>query len=127
MVDKEYAIIGAHVDKSIRKKIIVGDYVDFSRLISHDRLIQENDKRMEIVSKNGQTYFQPVSERETGNINSLVKWDQAYRVFCAIYTEIHPNRANELLQYSHIIHHAANLFIWENVYAYDMDFRIHMS
>ena len=32
-----------------------------------------------------------------------------------------------MLQYSDIIHHASQLFIWENVYAYDIDFRIHMS
>ena len=32
-----------------------------------------------------------------------------------------------MLQYRHVIHHANRLFIWENIYAYDMDFHIHMA
>ena len=58
---------------------------------------------------------------------TFYKWDQAFRVFCMIYTEVHAHRAPEMLQYSHVIHHANRLFIRENVYAYDMDFRIHMA
>ena len=39
----------------------------------------------------------------------------------------HPERAAELMEYSHVIHDAAMTFTWLNIYRYDKDFRIHMS
>ena len=127
VVDEEYAIVGAHIDENLKRKIISGDYVDFARLIPRDSVSMEADKRLEIVSRNGQTFFQPMVKREGVGINNIFRWDQAFRVYCTLYTEIHHHRAPEMIQYSHIIHHANQLFIWENVYAYDVDFHIHMS
>ena len=48
-------------------------------------------------------------------------------MFSHIYMPFHPNRAEELIQYNHIIHTAAQIFAWENVYRYDREFRTHMS
>ena len=39
----------------------------------------------------------------------------------------HPYHASELVQYNHVIHLASQTYVWENVYLYDKDFRIHMS
>ena len=127
VVDEDYAIIGVHLDDNLRKKIIQGEFVDFSKLIPKDKIVTEADRRLEIVTKNGQTFFQPITERERVDISSLYRWDQAFRIFSAIYNEVHPHRATELLQCSHIIHHAAQIFVWDNVYAYDIDFRLHLS
>ena len=44
-----------------------------------------------------------------------------------IYIETYAHRAPEMMQYCHIIHHAAQLFVWENVYSYDIDFRLRMA
>ena len=44
-----------------------------------------------------------------------------------IYTRRYPERATELIQYNHIIHTAALTYVWENVYLYDRDFRLHLS
>ena len=98
VVDEDYAILGAHLDESVRRKIIVGEYVDFAKLIPKDRVSLENDKRLEIVSKNGQTFFQPIIEREGIGINNIYSWDQAFRVYCTIFTEVHAHRAPEMLQ-----------------------------
>ena len=127
LVDEEYAIVGSHLEESLRRKIVCHEYMDFSRLLPRDRIVREADKRLEIVHKDGQTFFRPVSERESGGITGLYKWDQAFRIFSSVYTEVFAHRASELLQYSHIIHHTSHLFTWDNIYAYDIDFRLHMS
>ena len=127
VVDEDYAALGAHIDELLCRRIIAGEYVDFSRLIPKDRVSLEADKRLEIVSKNGQMLFQPAVECKGIGITNIFRWQQAFRVYCNIYTEIHAHRAPEMLQYSHIIHHANQLFVWENVYKYDIDFHIHMA
>ena len=84
---------------------------------------------MELVYENRRAYYEPVSERQSRNcvINSFQRWETAFRIFSNIFTSKFPERAVELTQYSHIIHSAAQTFTWSNVYAYDRDFRIHMS
>ena len=117
VADDDYAIVAVHVDKSLNRCIIEGDYIDFSWLIPRDRVSLGADKRLEIVTKNGQMYFQPIVECEGIGINNIYKWDQAFQVFCMIYTKGHAHHATEMLQYSHIIQ-----FIWEKVYAYEWIF-----
>ena len=56
VVDEDYAIIGVHLDDNLRKKIIQGEFVDFSKLIPKDKIVTEADRRLEIVTKNGQTF-----------------------------------------------------------------------
>ena len=126
-VDKEYAIIGAHVVENQRCKIIAHKYIDFGGLIPREKVTSKGDKQLEIVHKDGQMYFQPIAECENIGINSVAKWDQAFRIYCTVYTETHSHRTPKMLQYSHIIHHTAQLFVWDNVYAYDIDFRLHIS
>ena len=38
-----------------------------------------------------------------------------------------PGKATELLQYNHTINSAASSYVWENVYAYDKEFRQHVG
>ena len=89
VADDDYAIVAAHVDESLKRRIIEGEYVDFSRLVPRDRVSLEADKRLEIVTKNGQTYFQPIVEHEGIGINNIYKWDQAFHIFRTIYTKAH--------------------------------------
>ena len=44
-----------------------------------------------------------------------------------IYTREHPQKSTELIQYNHVIHSVSLTYIWDNVYAYDKEFRIHIS
>ena len=48
-------------------------------------------------------------------------------MFLNIYTREFPQCAYELIQYNHIVHTAAMTNTWSNVYAYDIDFRLHMA
>ena len=78
-----------------------------------------------MVLKGGQTYWVPMAENQA--ITNFQKWELAFRVYSDIYSRAHPTRSCELLQYNHIIHTISTQFIWENVYNYDKDFRLHMA
>ena len=129
-VDEEYLVMGSHLDDATIKRIINHEFVDFGKLLPRDRLRveDEGEQRMELVNKNGMTYWSPISNRDLGGlITSFGKWETAFRVYSKVYTTQYPNRAAELLQYSHVIHTASLTYTWENVYMYDKEFRFHMS
>ena len=72
------------------------------------------------------SFLSPVSEHEAAAINSYSKWEQAFRIYSNILTNAHPAKATELIQYMHVIHTTALSYVWENVYAYDKEFRYHI-
>ena len=125
-VDKNYCLVAAHIDATTKAKIVEGQYVDFSKLVSKDRVWTEEDHRVQLIMKGGSTYFVPANNGST-SITSIHRWDQAFHVFSEIYCKAHPNRATELIQYCHVIHTAAVSYLWDNVYAYNSDFRLHLG
>ena len=127
MVDEDYQVVAAHVDESLMRNIKLGEYIDFARLLPTDRILAEDNSRLEIVNKDGRTYFVPANSKELGSISSFFKWEQAFRVFSNIYTAKYPQKAVELIQYNHLINMASMTFTWENVYMYDKDYRMHLS
>ena len=126
-LDDDYLVVGAHIDASIRKKISEGEYIDFARLIPKDRVASEEDTRMEMVNRNGLSFWVPLADRESASITGFSKWEQAFRIFSNIYTEFFPEKAGQLIQYNHVIYTASQSYIWENVYHYDREFRMHVS
>ena len=126
LVDENYLVVAAHVDDLTKQKILQFEYVDFSKLLPHDRVLQEEDQRLTIINKGGVSYLVPVGETLSG-IHGYGKWDQAFRVYSDIITSRFPSKAQELIQYNHIIHTASQTYVWDNVYMYDKDFRIHIS
>ena len=76
----------------------------------------------------GSTFFVPVADRDSsGSINSFNCWEQAFRAYSNVYTKFYPERATELIQYNQLIYTASQTFMWNNVYRYDKEFRIHLS
>ena len=114
------------MDESLHERIISGAYIDFAKLLPHDRIVAEEDGRMDLVVCNGKAFWVPVSEGSPTNIGSFSKLEQAFRVYSNIYTSGHPDQAGQLIEYNHVIHTIAQTFIWDNVYAYDKEFRLHM-
>ena len=127
MIDESYVTIGTHLDLSLRQKIESGGYVDLSRLLPRDKIVTEEDHRMEMVIKGGMTYWVPISDRELSSITSYIRWEQAFRVYMNIFSKAQPERVTELLQYNHTIEVASSSFQWDDVYCYDREFRIHMG
>ena len=129
LVDVDYQLVAAHVDEVTRRKIENCEFVEFSKLLpKHKGNIQgEEDNRMQMVNHNGRAYYVPASDLERAEINSLFRWEQAFRVFSDIFIRKFPNKPSELIQYNHIIHTAALSAPWDNVAAYDREFRRHIA
>ena len=127
-IDEDYQMIDAHVDELVKRKITNFEYIDLSKLLVKGRSVKEEEhQRLEIVNRNGMSYLLPVADRESVQINSYGKWEQAFRIYSNIVTAKHPGKATELLQYNHTIHAASTSYIWENVYSYDKEFRHHIG
>ena len=124
-VDESYIVVGVHLDEATIKKIVEGSYVDFSKLIPRDRVLAEEDTMMEMVVKNGHAFWVLVNVGI--QINNFNKWEQAFRVYSNIYCKANPHRSAELIEYNHVIHTISMAYIWENVYMYDKEFRLHMA
>ena len=127
VVDEEYLTIGGHVESSLEEKIIQFHYIDFAKLLPKDKIARTEDNQMELVFKNGTTYFTPVADREISSISNFNKWEQAFHIYSKILTRAHPAKAGELIQCNHVIYTAALTFCWDNVYAYDREFCMHIS
>ena len=126
-VDDNYLAIGGHIDHALQQRIIDFEYIDFSRLLPKDRISKAEDHRYELVVRGGSTFFAPVSDRDATTITNFSKWEQVFRIFSNILTMAYPGKVSELIQYNHIIYTASLSYIWDNVYHYDKEFRMHVS
>ena len=129
MMDQDYQMLDSHVEDQLKKKILCFKYVDLSKLLMRNKGsgVRETEQRLEIINRNGMMYFSPVSDRDAVNISSYNKWEKAFRVYSNILTTKYPEKAPELLQYGHIIQTASVSYVWDNVYAYNREFRHHIS
>ena len=121
--DDDFFHVTCHVDLTLRSKIERGEFVELERLLPKQRnsFAGGDENRMNLMHKDGQVYFMPAS---SGNrISSVRKWEQAFRIYAAIYSQANPSRSSEIWQYVHTINVAASSYIWENVSNYDITFR----
>ena len=116
------------MDKAIHQKIVNNEYVDFARLLAKDKILRSDneDTRMEIINRRGASFFVPFQESNM-TVSNFGKWEQVYRIFSNIYTKAYPWKSTELIQYNHVIFNASQNFVWDNVYTYDKEFRMHIS
>ena len=106
----------------IRDKIKRGEFVELEKLLPKERNeVMKNEGRVNLVNRDGQTYFVP--HQKESKISGVRKWEQAFRVYAAIYSQESPSRAAEIWQYVHIINMAAASYVWEDVAYYDYTFR----
>ena len=128
-MDMDYQMVDSHLDEMTKLKIQAYEFVDFAKLLVKNRSFRDDEsgQRLEIINRNGQSFLSPVSEHEATSITNYNRWEQAFRIFSNVLTSKYPGKATELLQYNHTIHTASMSYIWENVYAYDKEFRHHIA
>ena len=78
MCDEEYYVLAAHLDEGVCEKIGKGQYLDFAKLVPKDRLIVEEEQKLQMLIKNGQTFWVPVNEGSA--ITGYAKWLRAFRI-----------------------------------------------
>ena len=76
-IDDNYIIMGGHLDQAIQDKIKKGEYVDFARLLPQDRVVQD-DHRMELINKGGQTYFVSIIDRDSAGVIKFHKMGTSF-------------------------------------------------
>ena len=124
--DDDFFHVTCHVDQSLCNKIEMGEFVELERLLPKDNstglgCLLGSDF-MQLVNCDGRTYFAPANPNSQ-KINNVRKWNQAFRIYAAIYSEVNPSRSAEIWQYIYVIHRAAAVYNWENVAFYDFTFR----
>ena len=123
-LDDEFLHVTCHLEDSITIKIKRGEFIELEKLLNKamNPLRQDCEGKMDLVNKDGHSYFVPSSDKEY-KINNVKMWEKAFRIYVMIYTEENPARAPELLQYIDVIQEAAQTFTWANVAQYDYSFR----
>ena len=122
--DDDFFHMTCHIEQGLKDKIGRGEYVDLEKLLPKSGMssMHSDVSRMEWVTRDGMTYLAPISDKDT-KINSIRKWEQAFRVYAAIYSKVNPNRSPEIWEYVYTINTAAASYQWENVAHYDYIFR----
>ena len=122
--DDEFFHLTCHIDGTMKNKIERGEYLELEKLLPKCNGTGTNtaEGRLEWVSKDGMTFLSPAQDKEQ-KITNIRKWDQAFRVYAAIYCNANPSHAGEIWQYIYVINSAVNSYQWDNVTFYDMTFR----
>ena len=117
--DDEFFHITCHLDSAIKEKIKLGQYVELEKLLQKpEALNYKKQNALQMIYQDGQQVWVPASDRGS-KIDSIRKWEQAFRIYAAVYCEANPNRAIEILQYIDTINKAAKRFTWDSVAHYD--------
>ena len=121
--DDDFFHLTCHIEAGLKTKIQKGEFVDLDRLLPKTRteIMGHEGALQQFVNKNGTTYWAP-PERDS-RITNVRRWEQAFRVYAAIYCKANPTRSSEIWQYVYVINTAAVSYAWENVYFYDFTFR----
>ena len=103
--------------------------MDLEKLLIKDRFkgwSDDHHQRLEFINHEGHTFLAPINDKDS-RISGVCKWEQAFRIYTAIYSKANPHRATEIWQYVHIINTAAACYIWDNISYYDYMFHQMMS
>ena len=112
-------ILSKHVPDNIKRRIWANKYVDFQYLI-------ESDPTEEIVyqfvaSSNNAVALKPAKPKS--KLDGWAAWNKAFCMFTEIYCMKYPDRSIKLLQYSGRLNNLVGKFPFDQVYAYDKEFR----
>ena len=130
--DDDFFHITSHVDRNLRAKIEKGEFVELDKLLPKPKNIRRSSatgrRLVEVIYDNDGSFVVPNysgMDKESGasRITNVRKWDQAFRVYGAIYSKAHPERSAEIWQYVYCINNAASTYVWDNVADYDEMFR----
>ena len=121
-MDDDFFHLSCHIEPGLRTKIENGEFIELEKLLPRNNIDGDSEDRMELVNKDGQIFFVPASSRDN-KIRNVRRWEQAFRVYAAIYSAANPHRAHEIWQYVYVINSAASCYVWEEVAQYDFMFR----
>ena len=85
--DDSFFHITCHIDPNLREKIEKGEFIKLDKLLPKDKFSKNyEDQKVELVNREGSTFFVAVGRYD--KINGIKKWEQAFRIYAAIYSKI---------------------------------------
>ena len=123
--DDDFFHVTCHLDPSIKSKIERGEFVDLKRLLPKQKVMGK-EEMAQLVFKDGKPFFLNTADKDR-KISGIRRWEQAFRVYAAVYSNANPSRAAEIWQYVYVINKVASSFNWSNVCEYDYIFRQMMA
>lgn len=125
--DAQHRSFGSQIHKATQVRSIRGEYIELHDLLPQWKIGRARSAKptVRLINDNGTQKW--VQDQDDEVINSYRKWEEAFEVFASIYVTGNPGRADELHDYKYSIRDAANTYISDNVYNYDIDFRLHME
>ena len=124
--DDDFFHLTCQIDQSIYNKIERGEFVELDKLLPRPKNGISSEPRTELIFREGRPVIVPHVDRSR-IISGIHKWEQAFRVYAAIYSQANPSRSAEIWQYIFVINQAATAYTWNNVAEYDFAFRQMMS
>ena len=126
--DDNFFHITCHMDPSLVNKISHGEFVDLEKLLPKQKggYVASYEQKTELVFREGKPVFLPYVDKGK-IINGVRRWEQAFRIYAAIYSQANTQRSAEIWQYVFIINTAASSYAWNNVAEYDFAFRHMMA
>ena len=113
-------LLSKHVPDNIRRRIWANRVVDFAFLLQPD---PHEDETLEFVRTGDSNALSLRKTKAKGKVDNWIAWNKALRVFTEIYCMKYPNRCMPLLQYSGLLNNLSSKFPFDQVYAYDKEFR----
>ena len=121
--DDKFFHITCHVDPGLVGKISRGEFVDLHKLLPKQKQYSAlSEPKTELIFKERRPVFVLHVDRNR-TVNGIRKWEQAFRVYAAIFSQANPHRSAEIWQYVFTINSAASSYSWNNVAEYDYAFR----
>ena len=122
--DDEFFHITCHVEPTLYAKIEQGEFVELDKLLPKlkNAMYGGGEPKTELIFREGKPVIVPHIDKSR-LITGVHKWEQAFRVYAAIYSQADPNHSAEIWQYVFVINHAASSYSWSNVADYDYAFR----
>ena len=112
-------LLAKHVPDNIKRCIWANKYVDFQYLIESD--LTEEIVYQFMASSNSAVTLKPAKPKS--KLDGWVAWNKVFRMFTEIYCMKYPDRSIKLLQYSGRLNNLVGKFPFDQVYAYDKEFR----
>ena len=122
--DDKFFHITCHVEPNLVAKISRGEFVELDKLLPRSKgtVLSSHEPKTEFVFREGRPVFLAYVDKNK-TINGVRKWEQAFRVYAAIYSQANPHRSAEIWQYVFTINSAAAAYAWNNVAEYDFALR----
>lgn len=122
------------IDKKMADAIEKGEYVDFDKLIRKklgDKSKEERRKGVQCHLKagaiDGEETTLLLKKAKVDTVSSFTEWMVVWNLFMQTRLHFHPEEACELIRYQAHITSFSQKHKWGAVYAYDIDFRHHIS